>query len=108
MLSTERRWPDADGKINRMKRRKKYKWDVFVCHVSEDKEDVAVPLFEELTKYGIRVWMDKFTLQVGDSLRQKIDEGLARSRYGVVILSSQFFARPWPQAELSALFARAM
>ncbi len=43
---------------------------------------------------------------VGDSLRQRIDEGLATSRYGVVILSPNFFSKPWPQAELDGLYSR--
>ena len=42
-------------------------------------------------KSGLEVWYDEFSLTVGDSLRRKIDEGLANSRYGIVVLS-RFFA----------------
>jgi TIR domain-containing protein len=52
------------------------------------------------------VWYDRFVLRLGDSLRRKIDEGLAQSRYGVVILSPHFFAKEWPQKELDGLVAR--
>jgi hypothetical protein len=45
-------------------------------------------------------------LQLGDSLRQRIDEGLANSRYGVVVLSPAFFAKRWPQLELDGLLTR--
>lgn len=90
------------------KKRKRYKWDAFICHVSEDKNDFVIPLAEELQKFGVRLWLDKFTLKVGDSLRQKIDEGLSQSRYGIVILSPSFFDKNWPQAELDGLFAREM
>jgi len=45
----------------------------------------------------------EFTLRIGDSLRQKIEEGLANSRYGVVIVSKNFFAKNWPQHELDSL-----
>lgn len=51
------------------------------------------------------MWLDKQELLPGDSLRGKIDEGLARSSCGVVILSEDFFAKRWPQQELSGLFA---
>lgn len=51
---------------------------------------------------------DEATLKVGDSLRQKIDQGLSSSRYGVVVLSSAFFAKNWPQYELNGLVAREM
>ena len=31
--------------------------------------------------------------------------GLAKSKFGLVILSHQFFAKEWPQRELNGLFA---
>jgi len=45
-------------------------------------------------------------LKMGDSLRRKIDEGLGLSRFGVVILSPNFFDKHWPQRELDGLAAR--
>ena len=47
-------------------------------------------------------------LKVGDSLRRSIDRGLANSKYGVVVLSSAFFAKNWPQYELDGMVAREM
>jgi hypothetical protein len=55
---------------------------------------------------GLRVWWDQFELKVGDSLIEKITLGLSRSRYGVVVLSRDFLAKPWPQYELQGLTAR--
>jgi len=81
-------------------------YDVFLSHASEDKAEAAEPLAARLTKAGVRVWLDQFCLTVGDSLRQKIDEGLRKSRYGIVILSHSFFAKHWPQQELDGLSAR--
>jgi len=43
---------------------------------------------------------------MGDSLKRKIDEGLANSRYGIVVLSKHFFAKEWPQNELDGLLSR--
>ena len=43
---------------------------------------------------------------MGDGLRRKIDEGLARCRYGIVVLSPTFFSKHWPQLELDGLVAR--
>jgi TIR domain len=82
-----------------------FDWDVFISHASEDKLEVAGPLAERLKTAGLHVWYDRFTLTLGDNLRQKIDEGLARSKFGVVVLSKHFFAKPWPQRELDGLFA---
>lgn len=84
------------------------KWDVFISHASEDKEAVAVPLFEALAARGVKVWMDIAELRIGDSLRQKIDAGLARSKFGVVIFSESFFAKGWPQYELDGIVTRSV
>jgi len=78
-------------------------FDVFVSHASEDKESVVRPLAQALVGYGLRVWYDEFELRIGDSLRRKIDSGIARSRFGIVVLSPAFFAKGWPQYELDGL-----
>lgn len=62
-------------------------FDVFISHASEDKAEIARPLAESLARAGLRVWLDEFELQLGDSLREKIDQGLSLSRFGVVVLS---------------------
>jgi hypothetical protein len=81
-------------------------WDVFISHASEDKEAIATPLAEALRANGLRVWYDDFSLRLGVSLRESIDRGLARSRYGVVILSGHFFSKHWPTQELNGLATR--
>ena len=81
-------------------------WDVFLCHASEDKQVVADLLATQLSTANVSVWYDRFELTVGDSLRKKIDEGLAHCRYGVVVLSHSFFSKHWPQAELDGLASR--
>ena len=79
--------------------------DAFIAHASEDK-DFVTPLANALVELGLDIWYDEFTLRVGDSLRQSIDRGLARSRFGVVVLSHAFFEKQWPQYELNGLVAR--
>jgi hypothetical protein len=82
-----------------------YEYDVFISHASEDKADAAEPLARALSSV-LRVWYDRDVLAIGDSLRQSIDRGLARSRYGIVILSPHFFRKHWPQQELNGLATR--
>ncbi len=83
-------------------------YDVFISHASEDKDDVARPLAETLQVGGLSVWYDEFSLRMGDSLRRSIDRGVAGSRFGVVILSPNFFRKDWPQYELDGLVTRAV
>ena len=70
---------------------------------SEDKDAVARPLARELQNRGVRVWIDEGEILLGDSLRRKIDEGLASSRFGLVVLSPSFFDKRWTQWELDGL-----
>lgn len=83
-------------------------YDVFICHASEDKDDFVRPLAEMLEQQNISVWYDEFSLIIGDSLRQKIDEGLAHSEFGIVVLSPNFFKKPWTNRELNGLTSREM
>ncbi|HEV2484456.1 MAG TPA: toll/interleukin-1 receptor domain-containing protein [Terracidiphilus sp.] len=84
------------------------KYDVFISHATEDKVAFAEPLAIALRRWGLKVWFDKFSLKVGDSLRASIERGLSRSRYGVVIYSPHFLAKNWTKAELDGLFLREM
>src|SRR5262245_47803676 len=78
-------------------------WDFFICHAGEDREEVVEPLARELAGRGYRVWYDQWELMVGDNLRRRIDDGLTRSRFGIVVLSPSFFDKGWPQWELDGL-----
>ena len=89
--------PDADSARE---------FDVFISHASEDKAEVVRPLAEALRQGGLIVWYDEFELKIGDSLRRKIDSGLARSRFGVVVFSQDFFRKGWTNYELDGLVTR--
>jgi hypothetical protein len=84
------------------------RWDVFISHASEDKDSVVRPLASKLRRLGLKVWLDEAELKLGDSLSRKIDEGLAESNAGVVILSPSFFLKNWPEYELRGLTAKTM
>ncbi len=92
--------------VQSYKRSTPMKWDLFISHASEDKADVARPLASLLQQHGLNVWLDEHELILGDSLRRKIDDGLAQSSWGVVILSPTFLEKEWPQAELDALLSK--
>jgi hypothetical protein len=83
-------------------------YDVFISHASEDKDSIVRSLANELTNLGLKVWYDEFTLCIGDSLRQKIDKGLASSRVGLVVLSPSFIAKGWTNYELDGIVTRSV
>jgi hypothetical protein len=91
-----------------MTRQAATKYDVFLSHASEDKDDIARPLHEAMKAEGVSVWFDEAVLKMGDSLSGKIDEGLARCGHGIVIISPNFLAKGWPKRELAGLVVREM
>ncbi len=98
--------PESEIESIKNKNESNRKFDVFICHASEDK-DFASPLVLQLRDLGLKVWYDDFELKIGDSLHKKIDAGLDESRYGVVILSPNFFKKNgWTQRELGGLIAK--
>jgi TIR domain len=82
------------------------KTDLFICHASDDKEAFVRPLAVGLRSLGVSVWYDEFSLQPGDSLSRSIDKGIAGSKNAVVVISSAFVAKAWPEHELRGLVAR--
>jgi len=81
-------------------------YDVFISHASEDKDAIVRSLANALTANSLNVWYDEFSLRIGDSLRQKIDQGLANSRVGLVVLSPSFIAKGWTNYELDGIVTR--
>jgi hypothetical protein len=84
-------------------KREALRYDVFLSHAWEDKDAIARPLYDALTAAGVSVWFDEAVLKLGDSLRRKIDDGLARCSYGIIIISPSFLNKEWPQRELDGL-----
>ncbi len=91
--------------INEEKDLQMKEYDIFISYASEDKAHFVRPLAHALRDYGLKVWYDEFALKIGARLRKSIDSGLASSRYGLVILSHNFFSKEWPQRELDAIFS---
>ncbi|MFC1933367.1 TIR domain-containing protein [Chloroflexota bacterium] len=93
-----------DGSNNQSVTERHYKWDAFICHASEDKDEFVRNLALAL-KEKIDVWYDEFILTVGDSLFAELDRGLKESKYGIVIISPNLL-KYWTGKELDGLFAK--
>lgn len=86
----------------------KKEYDVFISHASDDKDSIVRDLADALVNEGLDVWYDDFSLRIGDSLRQKIDQGLACSRVGLVVFSEAFFRKGWANYELDGIVSRSV
>jgi len=77
--------------------------DVFICHASEDKSDIIKPLVAAFKREGISYWYDEAEIKWGDSIVEKVNEGLRISRYVIVVISKHFLLKKWPQRELNSV-----
>jgi len=81
-------------------------WDVFICHASDDKADVAEPLYKHLESAGIRCWYDRGEILWGDSIVGKINEGLRTSRFVIVVVSPALLRKTWATKEMNAALSQ--
>ena len=82
------------------------KYEIFIGHAFEQKDDVATPLFEELTKEGIRTFIDIVEIKWGDSLTKLINKALSEADYFLAIISINSISKSWPDTEMNAAIAR--
>jgi hypothetical protein len=77
-------------------------YDVFLSHANLDKDDYARPLAERLDSSGITCWLDEREISWGDSITKKVNEGLQKSRFVILLLSENYIDRGWTNAEMQS------
>lgn len=82
-------------------RLKKPSIHAFICYASEDRA-VARTLAASISQLGADVWLDEREIRVGDSIAQRISDGLGVISHFVVLLSRNSVDKPWVQRELSS------
>lgn len=78
---------------------------IFLSHSSRDREFVN-RLARDLQTGGFNVWYDQWRLNVGDSLLEKIQEGIEKASWLVVVLSPHSVKSRWVKEELNLGLAR--
>jgi CheY-like chemotaxis protein len=78
---------------------------VFVSYSSTDRA-FAEQLTSQLKDRGLRVWYDGWEIVAGDSIVQKVQEGLSSSDCLIVVLSPASVASRWVREELSVALMR--
>ncbi|MEJ9227728.1 toll/interleukin-1 receptor domain-containing protein [Priestia aryabhattai] len=82
---------------------------IFLSHSSKDKVIVDV-IFNKLKQRKIDAWYDKYEIDPGDSITDKVNEGLSKCTIGVMILSKNFFNEKsgWPKNEMNFFLSQRM
>ena len=73
----------------------------FLSHAWEDRE-LARRIATMLHGNGIHTWWAEWCIRSGDSLRQRIDEGLANCTHFIVLLTPMSLKKPWVNQEMDA------
>src|SRR2546429_684109 len=77
---------------------------VFISYSSEDSPFVD-QLVKDLKQRTVDVWYAKYEIKVGDSIVAKINEGLTRTDWLLLVMSQSAVKSPWVQLELNAAVA---
>ena len=75
-------------------------FDVFLCHNSKDKPEV-IEIAHELTRQGIKPWLDKWALRPGLGWQVLLEEQIENIKSAVVFVGSSGLG-PWQSQEMRA------
>ena len=79
----------------------------FISHDSKDKDSIVRNLADYLNKAWCPVWYDEYSLSPGDSLVDKINEGLKKCEFCIIILSKNFIKnKRWANAEFDSIVSQ--
>jgi len=81
----------------------------FISHDSRDKELIAKRLSNGLNSRLCFVWYDEYSLKIGDSLRESIEEGIKNAKKCILVLTKNYLSNPgWGKKEFNSIFTREM
>jgi len=87
--------PDVDG----------YLYDAFLSYSRKDLPFVR-ELASQLAERRVGTWFDEEQIEVGDTIMERLQEGLCNSRYLIVCLSLNYKDSEWCKRELNAHLER--
>lgn len=67
---------------------------------------LAERIATSLQQNGIETWWAEWEIRAGDSLRQKIDDGLKQCTHFIVLLTPESIGKPWVNQEMDAGLVR--
>lgn len=75
---------------------RRFKYDVFVSHASDDKAEV-LPFVERLVASGVKVWLDEEQTPVAGETQEAITEGTETCRHVIIWCTATWLRQDWTQ-----------
>lgn len=79
--------------------------EVFISHSSKDKKDVE-KLLPFINGMNLPVWFDKYNIDVGQSIVEKVQEGVKNSYAVIFWITDNFLESKWCKREMQAFIKR--
>ena len=83
-----------------------YEYDAFLSFAVEHKIQVANELHHKLEEKGLKVWYSGRELIIGSSIQDKVREGLDKSQFGILLITSNYFKATWALKEMGVLWGK--
>lgn len=76
-------------------------YDIFISHASEDKAQIARPIYEACQALGLKAFLDEEHIAWGQNFTTKINTALGAARTVLVIITPTSVTKDWPVAEVN-------
>jgi hypothetical protein len=80
-------------------------YSCFISYSSKD-QDFAERLYADLRAKGVRCWLDKEDLKIGEKFRPRIDEAIRRHDKLLLVLSQHSVRSVWVEKEVETAFEK--
>jgi len=84
---------------------KKVSYDLFLSYSSNDRKAIIEPLYHVLKDEGFKPWFDIKEIKWGDSIVQKMQDGIANTKIIIFFISKSYLKKPWTLKELRSIVA---
>ncbi len=79
----------------------------FISHAFVDKDSLVRILANEMRNLNCPVWYDEYTLELGDNMVEKFDEGIKNTKYSIVVLSKSYITNTtWASYEFKKIIEK--
>lgn len=83
------------------------KRQIFISHASVNKPEIE-KIIPFLNAINMNVWVDKYNINVGDSIEKKVFEGIDNSNAVIFWITKDFLKSPWCKEEMDHFIDRAI
>lgn len=81
-------------------------FDIFISYVQLDSDEYVDRLYDALMSREIKTFRDKQVIRVGQSLRQSMDNALAKSKFAIVVFSPEYLTKYWTNYEIDGILTK--